>query len=88
MEEQNDQRLHDLAGKLSTIRQVTKDIYTQASDQGFIDSATETFTSVLGSVRGGAARLTRAAQAGHPVFKVAALALGIIFLVYFLSHFL
>lgn len=87
MEQQNDARLHDLASKLSSIRQVTNDIYAQASDHGVLDTATNTFGSMMTSIRGGAGRLTRAAQAGHPIFKTAGMALVVIFLVYFLLHF-
>lgn len=87
MESQSDLRLQDLAGKLSSIRQVTNDIYAQASDHGMIDAATDSFGSAMGSIKSGALRLTRAAQAGHPVFKVAGMALGVIFLFYFLFHF-
>lgn len=89
MEHQNDDRLHDLAGKLASIRQVTNDIYTSASDHSIIDSATETFGGMLGSVRSSGARLARAARAGHPVFKTVGMALAIILLIYMLlSYFL
>jgi len=87
MEQQNDQRLQDLAGKLSSIRQVTNDIYAQASDHGILDTATDTFGSMMTSIRGGAGRLTRAAQAGHPIFKTAGMVLVAIFLVYILIKF-
>lgn len=87
MEQRNDDRLHDLAGKLASIRQVTNDIYTQASDHSIIDSATETFGSMLGSVRSSGARLVRAARAGHPVFKTVGMALAIILLIYMLFNY-
>lgn len=87
MENQNDQRLSALAGKLSSIREVTNDIYTHASDQGMLDSATNSFSQMLGSIKSSGSRLARAAQSGHPVIKTVGLAISIIFIVYLLVHF-
>lgn len=87
MEQHNEDRLHDLAGKLASIRQVTNDIYTQASDHSIIESATETFGSMLGSVRSSGARLVRAARAGHPVFRTVGMALAIVLLFYVLYNY-
>lgn len=87
MENQNDQRLGALAGKLASIREVTNDIYAHASDQGMIDSAANSFGQMLGSLRSTGSRLARAAQSGHPVMKTALLAVGVIIVVYLLVHF-
>ena len=87
MEHQNDQRLNELAGKLASIRQVTNDIYTQAADHSIIDSATETFGSMLATVRSSCTRLMRAARAGHPIFKTVGLALAVILGFYIIVHY-
>lgn len=88
MEQENDRRLHALAGKLANIRQVTNDIHLQASDYSFIDGASESFSNMVGSLRGSSARLVRAARAGHPIFKTSAIVLAIIFVVYLIAKML
>lgn len=86
MEQQNDDRLHDLAGKLASIRQVTTDIYEHASDHSVIDTATETFNSMAGQIRSSSARVTRAVRAGHPVVKTAAIAVAVVVGIYIVVH--
>ncbi|CDO52191.1 similar to Saccharomyces cerevisiae YKL006C-A SFT1 Intra-Golgi v-SNARE, required for transport of proteins between an early and a later Golgi compartment [Geotrichum candidum] len=82
-EEQNDRRLQELSTKISLLRNVTNDIYAEAQDQSYIDSAQESMNKLFTSVKTSSGRLLRSAKAGHPVFKTAGLAIFIILLLYF-----
>ncbi|KAJ6261283.1 hypothetical protein Dda_3952 [Drechslerella dactyloides] len=61
-ERQNNARLDDLAGKVTSIRDFTINIYNQASDQRLIDDNNDTFANMGNSVKNTANRLTRMAK--------------------------
>ncbi|KAK6354873.1 hypothetical protein TWF696_004004 [Orbilia brochopaga] len=61
-ERQNNARLDDLAGKVTSIRDFTINIYNQASDQRLIDDNNDTFANMSNSVKNTAGRLTRMAK--------------------------
>ncbi|KAK7204609.1 hypothetical protein BZA70DRAFT_279577 [Myxozyma melibiosi] len=82
-ESQNDRRLNDLASKLSTLRQVTTDINTQASDSSFIQSSTEAFSNLTASIKHSSQRLSRSTGVSLPIYKTVFLILAVIFVVYF-----
>ncbi|GAB7363386.1 hypothetical protein MBLNU230_g3664t1 [Neophaeotheca triangularis] len=77
-ERQNNDSITALSQKVSALRGVTIDIYDNARDQGVIDSTSETFSSMGGSLKGSASRLTRMAKSGD---KVAVLKLAGILIV-------
>jgi len=72
-ERQNNDSLTVLQQKVSQLRSVTIDIYDNARDQGFIDSTSETFSSMNTSLKGSARRLGLMASQGNKVaiFKLA-----------------
>ncbi|KAK6538937.1 hypothetical protein TWF694_010488 [Orbilia ellipsospora] len=61
-ERQNNARLDDLAGKVTSIRDFTINIYNQASDQRLIDDNNDAFSNMTTSVKNTANRLTRMAK--------------------------
>ncbi|KXJ96773.1 hypothetical protein Micbo1qcDRAFT_229593 [Microdochium bolleyi] len=85
-ERQNNARLGDLASKVSALRGVTVDIYSNAQDQGVIDSTSETFSSMSTQLKGSAGRLGRMAASGNKVaiFKLSAIVVGVFLVLYYL----
>lgn len=82
---QNDNRLKELAGKITALRGVTEEIHSHAHDFSLIDSTTDTMSNMMTSVRNTGSRLARSANAGHPIFKMVGLALLIVFILYTLT---
>ncbi|KAM3419016.1 hypothetical protein BST61_g4971 [Cercospora zeina] len=66
-ERQNNDSLNSLSAKVSALRSVTIDIYDNARDQHVIDSTSETFSTMAGSLQGSSRRLITMAQSGNKV---------------------
>ncbi|KAK6333342.1 hypothetical protein TWF718_011157 [Orbilia javanica] len=79
-ERQNNARLDDLAGKVSSIRDFTINIYNQASDQRLIDDNNDTFSNMTNSVKNTANRLTRMAKNTSSIqtFRLAGIIIGVV----------
>lgn len=85
-ERQNNDRLSELSAKVTALRGVTVDIYDNARAQDVIDSTSDTFSSMSASLKGSAGRLTRMAASGNKVavFKLAAIIIGVVFVLWLL----
>ncbi|KAK9456678.1 hypothetical protein V1511DRAFT_494995 [Dipodascopsis uninucleata] len=81
-EAQNDGRLNDLASKLSSLRQVTQDIHTQASDTSFIQASAEAFSNLSTSIKRSSSRLARSSTVSLPIYKTVFLILAAVLFVY------
>ncbi|KAK9474532.1 uncharacterized protein V1510DRAFT_411299 [Dipodascopsis tothii] len=81
-EAQNDSRLDDLASKLSSLRQVTADIHSQAQDSSFLQSTSEAFSSLASSIKQSSTRLSRSSVAAYPVYKTVGFILGSVLFIY------
>ncbi|KAK9466658.1 hypothetical protein V1512DRAFT_263145 [Lipomyces arxii] len=82
-EMQNESRLNELALKLSSLRQVTSDINNQASDSSFIQSSTEAFSALSGTIRHSQQRLKRSAGVSYPIYKTVFFILIAVLFIYF-----
>ncbi|MDI1489724.1 MAG: hypothetical protein OHK93_000922 [Ramalina farinacea] len=79
-ESQNNSRLDELSNKVSALRGVTINIYDNARSQEVLDSSSEAFSSMSGSIKGSAQRLGRMAQSGNKVaiFKLAGMIIAVV----------
>ncbi|KAL4965214.1 SNARE domain- containing protein [Aspergillus stella-maris] len=77
-EQQNDNLLNSLSGKVSALKSVTIDIYDNARDQDTLDHSNQVFSSLSTGLKGSASRLTRMAKQGDTVavLKVAGIVVG------------
>ncbi|EPS42016.1 hypothetical protein H072_4074 [Dactylellina haptotyla CBS 200.50] len=89
-ERQNNARLDDLAGKVSSIRDFTINIYNQASDQRLIEDNTDTFSNMTNSVKNTANRLTRMAKNTSNVqtFRLAGMIIAAVIVLWMIWGFL
>lgn len=87
---QNNNRLSELASKVSALRGVTVDIYDNARNQEVIDSSSEMFSSLGSSLKGSAQRLGRMAQQGNKVAiaKLAGILIGAVIALYYIWRFI
>ncbi|CEP60895.1 Sft1p LALA0_S02e02124g [Lachancea lanzarotensis] len=85
VENSNNQRLDELASKLSTFRNVNAEIGNEArSDTSVMDQMQNQFDSMLLKVKNSSSRLTRSMKAGNNIWRMVGLSLLIFFIVYFL----
>ncbi|KAL6942940.1 hypothetical protein ACO0RG_001910 [Hanseniaspora osmophila] len=83
LENNNNQRLDELASKLSTFRQINSDIHLQAQDDmGVLDNLSNHFGSLMSNLKNSSTRLTRSMRAGTGIWKMVGLALVIFFVLY------
>ncbi|BCS27339.1 SNARE domain- containing protein [Aspergillus puulaauensis] len=77
-EQQNNELLNSLSGKVSALKNVTIDIYDNARDQETIDHSSQVFSSLSTGIKGSASRLTRMAKQGDTVavLKIAGIVIG------------
>ncbi|KAL3460998.1 hypothetical protein BJX64DRAFT_261878 [Aspergillus heterothallicus] len=77
-EQQNNELLNSLSGKVSALKNVTIDIYDNARDQDPLDQSSQVFSSLSTNLKGSANRLTRMARQGDTVavLKVAGIVIG------------
>ncbi|KAL4911488.1 hypothetical protein BDW74DRAFT_172948 [Aspergillus multicolor] len=66
-EQQNNDLLNSLSGKVSALKNVTIDIYDNARDQDTLDHSNQVFSSLSTNLKGSASRLTRMARQGDTV---------------------
>ncbi|KAG8532747.1 uncharacterized protein KY384_002625 [Bacidia gigantensis] len=87
-ESQNNSRLDELSSKVSALRGVTINIYDNARSQDVIDSSSEVFSSMSGSIKGSAQRLGRMAQSGNKVaiFKLAGIIVAVVVVLWWILH--
>ncbi|KAF2211493.1 hypothetical protein CERZMDRAFT_59866 [Cercospora zeae-maydis SCOH1-5] len=87
-ERQNNDSLNSLSAKVSALRSVTIDIYDNARDQHVIDSTSETFSTMAGSLQGSSRRLITMAQSGNKVavLKLAGIIIAAVVLLYWMYH--
>ena len=78
--------LSALSQKVSQLRSVTINIYDNAREQGVIDSTSETFSSMTGSLKGSARRLGVMARQGDRVaiLKLSGIIVGVVLALYFI----
>jgi len=83
-ERQNNSRLDDLAGKVSSLRDVTINIYSQASDQRSLDDSNDTFANMNVSIKNTANRLTRMAKntSNIQIFRLSGMIIGVVLVLY------
>ncbi|KAK4635268.1 hypothetical protein CLAFUW4_00837 [Fulvia fulva] len=86
-ERQNNDSISSLQAKVSQLRSVTVDIYDNARDQGVIDSTSETFSTMAGSLKGSANRLGVMAKQGNKVaiFKLAGIIIVTLLVVWYVG---
>ncbi|KAK3620829.1 hypothetical protein LTR56_023161 [Elasticomyces elasticus] len=86
-ERQNTDSLSALQSKVSQLRSVTIDIYDNARDQHIIDSTSDTFSTMTGSLKGSARRLGVMARNGDKVavLKVAGMIIGVVVVLWWLA---
>jgi len=66
LEQQNDDRLNDLHGKIKALHAVTLDIHNDSRQQhSLIDNTTNTFDTFRSNLSNSATRLTRSIQSGQ-----------------------
>ncbi|OJJ05507.1 hypothetical protein ASPVEDRAFT_138892 [Aspergillus versicolor CBS 583.65] len=77
-EQQNNELLNSLSGKVSALKNVTIDIYDNARDQETLDHSSQVFSSLSTGLTGSASRLTRMARQGDTVavLKIAGIVVG------------
>ncbi|KAH8154134.1 uncharacterized protein LAJ45_01902 [Morchella importuna] len=83
-ERQNNARLDELASKVTSLRDVTINIYDNARDQHIIDDSSDLFDNFSSSLKQSTARITRMASSGtkSQTLKMAAVATGTIVMLY------
>ncbi|SCV01402.1 LAME_0G15984g1_1 [Lachancea meyersii CBS 8951] len=85
VENSNNQRLVELASKLSTFRNVNAEIGNEArADTSVMDQMQNQFDSMVLKVKNSSSRLTRSMNAGNNIWRMVGLSLLIFFIVYFL----
>lgn len=82
-ENANNQRLDELANKLSTFRNINEDIGNQAAvDSSLIDNMQNTFGQLFLNVRNSSTRLQRSMSAGNNIWRMVGMSLLAFFLLY------
>ncbi|CUS20611.1 LAQU0S01e10572g1_1 [Lachancea quebecensis] len=83
LESNNDQRLDELANKLSTFRRVNQEIGDDArADSSVMDQLQNQFSSLMVNVKNSSSRLTRSMNAGNNIWRMVGLALLLFFIMY------
>ncbi|SCW04451.1 LAFE_0H13806g1_1 [Lachancea fermentati] len=83
IENNNNERLDELANKLATFRSVNQEIGNDArSDGSIIDEIQNSFGSMALNIRNSSGRLTRSLNAGNNIWRMVGLALLLFFIIY------
>ncbi|CAA90471.1 Protein transport protein sft1 [Schizosaccharomyces pombe] len=87
MNDQNERRLETLSGQVSSLKNVTYDIYSRANDYTRIDRATESFSGLSNSVKKSTENFFRVVRsAGRRRIMTMVLAIvGSILIIYYAS---
>jgi len=85
-ERQNNARLDDLASKVTSLRDVTINIYDSARDHEIIDNSNEVFANFTTGLKQSAGRITRMAATGSrgQTIKLASMIVGGVIVLYLL----
>ncbi|KAH3899807.1 probable Protein transport protein SFT1 [Saccharomycodes ludwigii] len=85
VENRNNQRLDELANKLSSFRNINSEIGEQAeADNALLTNLGGHFDSLLNNIKDSSTRLTRSMNAGKGIWKMVGLALLAFFIFYIL----
>ncbi|SCU89632.1 LANO_0D05776g1_1 [Lachancea nothofagi CBS 11611] len=83
VENGNNQRLDELANKLSTFRRVNEEIGSDArADSSVMDQLQNQFGSMMLKLKNSSSRLTRSMRAGNNIWRMIGLSLLIFFIIY------
>ncbi|EPX74957.1 SNARE Sft1 [Schizosaccharomyces octosporus yFS286] len=91
MNDSNERRLETLSGQISSLKNVTYDIYARASDHSHIDRANEGFSSLTDSVKrttNGFYRVVRNAGRRSILTSVLAIVGSVLIFYYFCKYLL
>nr|AAC24884.1 Sft1p [Kluyveromyces lactis] len=83
VENDNNQRLDELANKLSTFRNINQDIGNQAAnDSSLIDNIQNSFGQLFLNVKNSSSRLQRSMNAGNNIWRMVGVSLLCFFILY------
>ncbi|QEU59410.1 Sft1 [Kluyveromyces lactis] len=83
VENDNNQRLDELANKLSTFRNINQDIGNQAAnDSSLIDNIQNSFGQLFLNVKNSSTRLQRSMNSGNNIWRMVGVSLLCFFILY------
>ncbi|AET38172.1 Sft1p Ecym_2442 [Eremothecium cymbalariae DBVPG len=83
VENSNNRRLDELSNKLSTFRNINRDIGSQAAaDNSFIDEMQNSFGALMLNIKNSSTRLARSMLAGNNIWRMVGLSLLVCFIIY------